>query len=79
MRRFAKDLHYNDVMGAIAFGITILVIVYSTFFFRRRSKKTSKLRVTGLCAGNLPVTGESPHKLPATRKMLLFDDVIMHD
>ena len=25
--------------------------------FRRRSKKTSKLRVTGLCDGNLPVTG----------------------
>ena len=28
--------------------------------FRRRSKKASKLRVTGLCAGNLSVTGESP-------------------
>ena len=26
--------------------------------FRRRSKKTSKLRVTGLCEGNLPMTGE---------------------
>ena len=26
--------------------------------FRRRSKKTSKLGVTGLCAGNSPVTGE---------------------
>ena len=26
--------------------------------FRRRSKKTSKLRVTGLCEGNSPVTGE---------------------
>ena len=25
---------------------------------RRRSKKTSKLRVTGLCEGNPPVTGE---------------------
>ena len=25
--------------------------------FSRRSKKTSKLRVTGLCAGNSPVTG----------------------
>ena len=35
--------------------------------FRRRSKKTSKLRVTGLCVGNSPVT----------RKMLPFDDVIM--
>ena len=26
--------------------------------FRRRSKKTSELRVTGLCVGNSPVTGE---------------------
>ena len=28
--------------------------------FRHRSKKTSKLRVTGLCGGNSPVTGEFP-------------------
>ena len=28
--------------------------------FRCRSKKTSKLRFTGLCAGNSPVTGECP-------------------
>ena len=28
--------------------------------FRCRSKKTSKLRVTGLCAGNSPGTGEFP-------------------
>ena len=28
--------------------------------FRRRSKKTSKFRVTGLCEGNSPVTGEFP-------------------
>ena len=26
--------------------------------FRHKSKKTSKFRVTGLCAGNSPVTGE---------------------
>ena len=31
--------------------------------FRRTSKKTSKLRVTGLCAGNSPVTGEFPAQL----------------
>ena len=43
--------------------------------FRRRSKKTSKLRVTGLCAGNSPVN--SQHKWPVTRKMFPFDDVIM--
>ena len=46
--------------------------------FRRRSKQASKLRVTGLWPGN---SGNSPvnsmHKWPVTRKMFLFDDVIM--
>ena len=42
--------------------------------FRRRSKKTSKLLVTGLVTG----AGEFPaHKGPVTRKMFPFDDVIM--
>ena len=31
--------------------------------FRRRSKKTSKLRVTGLCAENSPGTGEFPAQM----------------
>ena len=45
--------------------------------FRRRSNTTSKLRATGLCAGNSPVTGEFPHKWPVARKMFPFDDVIV--
>ena len=36
--------------------------------FRRRSQKTSKLRVTGLCVGNSPVTLNSQHKGPVSRK-----------
>ena len=31
--------------------------------FRHRSKKTSKLRVTGLCVGNSPETGEFPAQI----------------
>ena len=31
--------------------------------FRRRSKKTSKLSVTGLCVGNSPGTGEFPAQM----------------
>ena len=31
--------------------------------FRRRLKKTPKLRVTGLCEGNSPVTGEFPAQM----------------
>ena len=45
--------------------------------FMRRSKKTSKLRVTGLCGENTPVTDEFPAQRAATRKMFPFDDVIM--
>ena len=45
--------------------------------FGRRSKRTWKLRVTGLCAGNSPGPVNSPHKGPVTRKMFPFDDVIM--
>ena len=45
--------------------------------FRRRSKKTSQLRVTGLYAGNHRWPVNSPYKRPVTWKMFLFDDVIM--
>ena len=45
-----RDKHYNDViMSATTSQITSLTIVYSTVYPRRRSKKTSRLRVTGLC------------------------------
>ena len=51
-RADTPSLHYNDVMmSAIASRITSLTIVYSTVCARRRSKKTSKIRVTGLCEG----------------------------
>ena len=40
----------------------------------RRSKKTSKLHVTGPCEPRWPV--DSPHEGAVTRKML--DDVIMY-
>ena len=42
--------------GRDGVSITSLIIVYS-HLFRRRSKKTSKPRITGLCVGSSPVTG----------------------
>ena len=39
-------------------------------FFRRISKKTSKLRVTGLCAGNSSVTGEFPAQMVSNAENL---------
>ena len=38
------------------------------YLFRRRSKKTWKLRVTGLCAGNSPGTGEFPAQMASNAK-----------
>ena len=46
-------------MGAMASQITSLTIVYSAVY-SDEIKKTPKLRVTGLCEGNSPVTGEFP-------------------
>ena len=45
--------------------------------FRRRSKKTSKIRVTGLYAGNSPGTGEFPAQMASNAEMFPFDDVII--
>ena len=36
---------------------------FLSHLFGRRSKKTSKLRVTGLCVGNSPGTGEFPAQM----------------
>ena len=46
--------------------------------FRRRSNKTSKLRATGICEGNSPVTGEFPSQMVSNAEnMFPFDDVIL--
>ena len=56
VRKYKLSNHYNDViMGAMTSQITSLTIVYSR---HRKSKKTSKLCITGLCEGNSSVTDE---------------------
>ena len=56
--------HYDDViMRTMAPQITSLPFFLLSRFFGLRSKKTSKLRVTGLCAGNSPGTGEFPAQM----------------
>ena len=55
---FKMKHHYGDIiMGTIASQITSLTIVLLNRLFRHRSRKTSKLCGTGLCAGNSPGTG----------------------
>ena len=54
--------HYRYViMGVMASQITSLTIVYSTVY--SGAKKTSKLRVTVLCVGTSPGTGEFPAQM----------------
>ena len=57
-------VHYNDVtMGKMASQITSLAIVYSAVYSGADQRKHQKLRVTGLCAGNSPETGEFPAQM----------------
>ena len=61
--------HYSDVtMGAMASQITSLTIVYWTVYSGADEKKTSKLRVTCLCAGKSPGTGEFPAQMASNAK-----------
>ena len=62
-------------MSAMASQITNFTIVYSTVYSRRRSKNASKLRITGLCVGNSPVTGEFPVQRASNAEI---DDGIMY-
>ena len=52
-------------MGAVASQITSLTIAYSTDYSdaKHYSTKTSKLRATGLCAGNSTGRGEFPAQM----------------
>ena len=58
-----------------------------TCLFQRISKETSKLRVTGLCAGNSPGTGEFPAQMTSNAEnvsiwwghhVFPFDNIIMN-
>ena len=54
-------------MGAMASQITSLTIANSTVY-QTQIKENIKARVTGLCAGNSPVTGEFPTQRASNAK-----------
>ena len=71
-------IHYSDViMGAMAYQITNLTIVFSTIYSGAdQSKHQSSASLAFMREiHRWPV--DSPHKGPVTRKMFPFDDVIM--
>ena len=54
-------IHYTDgIVSAMASQIASLMIVYSFVYSGTEQRKHQKLRVTGLCKENSPVTGEFP-------------------
>ena len=63
-------------MGTMVSQITSLTIVYSTVI-QAQIKENIKLRVTGLCVGNSPFTGEFPAQMAINAGSISFDDVIM--
>ena len=56
--RWSFIYHSDVIVGVMASQITSVSIVYSTVCSGAEQKNPSKLRITGLCEENLPVTGE---------------------
>ena len=72
-------IHYNEViMGAIASQITNLMIVYSTVYSSADQRKHQSSASLAFAWGIHRWPVNSPHKWPVTRKILPFNDVIMH-
>ena len=70
--------HYNDViLGAIAFQITSLAVVYSCVYSGADERKYQRSASLAFVLGIHRWPVNSPHKWPVTRKMLQFDGVIM--
>ena len=56
-KQFTLQWHHNECDGVSNHQRLDCLL---SLFFERRSKKTPKLRVTGLCEGNSPVSSEFP-------------------
>ena len=70
--------HYGDViMSTMASQITILTIVYPTFYPFADQRKLQSSASLAFVRGIHWCPLNSPHKWPVTRKMFPFDDVIM--
>ena len=75
VRRF---IHYNDViMSTMASQITSLTIVYSIVYSDADERKHQSSASLAFAWGIHRRPVNSPHKGPVTRKVFLFDDVIM--
>ena len=64
-------------MGTVASQITSLSIVYSTVYSGAYQRKHQSSASLAFVRGFHRCPVNSPHKWPLTRKMFLFDDIIM--
>ena len=67
----------NGIRGTMASQITSLRIVYSTVYSGADQRKHQSSASLAFVRGIHRWPMNSPHKGPVTRKMFLFDDVIM--
>ena len=65
-------------MGAMASQITRLTIAYSTVYSGADQRNHQSSAALAFVRGNHRSPVNSPHKWPITRKMFLFDGVIMY-
>ena len=65
-------------MGPIASQITSLTIVYSIVYSDADQRKHQSFSLLAFVRGIHQGPVDSPHKWPVTRKMFLFDDVMIH-
>ena len=73
-----NSVHYSDVIiGAMAFQIASLTIVYSTIYSGADQRKYQSSASLAFVRGIHRWSVNSPHKEPVTRKMFPSDDVIM--
>ena len=71
--------HYNDVIiGAMAYQITSVTIVYPTFYSGADQRKYQRSASLAFVRGIHRWPVNSPHKWPVTRKMFPFDGDIIY-
>ena len=71
-------VHHSDVIiGAVAYQITSLAIVYFTVYSGADQRKYQSSASLAFVRGIHRSLVNSPHKVPVTRKMFSFDDVII--
>ena len=75
---YSQPVHYNGIkMSVMASQITSLTIVYSSLYSGADQSKHQSSMSRAFVSRIHQSLVNSPHKWPVTRKMFLFDDVIM--